>query len=120
MSESSSSASKSPDPATGIATAPDAASLPPDLKFLKRLVTTLTVTMIAGLLVIVALLVIRLWQPVAPNPILPDTIALPDGLSAIAVTTGPGWYAVVTDSQEILIYDRGTGAIAQRVAIELR
>lgn len=120
MPESSSASSISSDPVTDIATAPDAAILPPDLKFLKRLVTTLTVTMIAGLLVIVALLVIRLGHPTATSPALPDRIALPDGLKAIAVTMGPGWYAVVTDSQEILIYDSRTGAIAQRVAIELR
>lgn len=92
---------------------------PANLRFLRRLVTTLTAVMIFGLLVIVALLVMRFSQdrPVASAP-LPDVIALPQGSVARAVTHGPDWYAVVTTDNRILIYDANSGALRQTVQIE--
>lgn len=87
-----------------------------NLKFLRRLVTILTGTMIAGVLVIIALLVIRLMQPAGPS--LPETITLPEGAAASAFTMGRGWYAVVTEGGEILIYDPQSGDLRQRIAIE--
>ncbi|SFN59684.1 hypothetical protein SAMN04487859_105203 [Roseovarius lutimaris] len=86
------------------------------LKFLTRLVTVLTATMIAGLLVIIALFVIRFWGNDAPD--LPATITLPDGARATAFTQGTGWYAIVTADDRILIYDRTTGNLRQSVTIE--
>ncbi len=92
---------------------------PANLKFLRRLVTTLTMVMIAGVVLIVALLVIRLQQPPASSSelVLPDTIALPDGTAATAFTQGPNWYAIVTAEGEILIYNRATSRLIQRVQI---
>lgn len=91
------------------------------LRFLKWLVTVLTATMILGVLAIVALLVIRLQAPVPQAgpvpPALPATISLPQGARATAVTAGAGWFAVVTDAGEILIYTPD-GTLRQRVAIE--
>ena len=59
-----------------------------NLRFLRILVTTLTVTMILGLLAIVSLLVIRFTG--APEaPALPDQITLPGDSKAIAFTRGP-------------------------------
>jgi len=96
----------------------ETASLPPDLVFLKRLVTILTVTMILGLIIVIGLLVTRLSQmKQVAAPLLPADIQLPAGTSARAVTMGPGWIAVVTDGNEILILDGTTGALRQRVAI---
>ena len=89
--------------------------LPPSLKLLKRLVTTLTVVMILGFLVLIAALVIRLNA--APLP-LPDRISLPDGVNALAFTQGTDWFAVVTDADTILIYDRATSTLRQTVQIE--
>jgi hypothetical protein len=87
---------------------------PATLKFLARLVTVLTATMILGLLVIVALLVTRFWSE--PDlPALPGSIALPEGARATAFTQGAGWYAVVTEDGRILVYDRQTGALRQVV-----
>jgi hypothetical protein len=87
---------------------------PADLRFLKRLVTALTLTMILGLLTIVTLLVIRL----GPAPLaLPEAITLPDGARATAFTQSGDWFAVVTEEGEILIYDRATAALRQRVRI---
>ena len=89
---------------------------PATLKFLARLVTVLTATMIVGVLVIVGLLVTRFWGNDAPAmPRLPDSITLPQGARATAFTQGPDWYAVVTDDNRILIFDRATGEMRQSV-----
>ncbi|WP_257883634.1 DUF6476 family protein [Roseobacter insulae] len=87
---------------------------PANLRFLRRLVTVLTATMIGGLLLIIALIVTRFND--AP-PDLPAEIALPGGAKAISFTQGPGWFAVVTDADEILIYDRITGQLRQSITI---
>ena len=86
------------------------------LRFLKTLVTTLTVTMILGVLAVVTLLVIRLNQPVAPLAV-PEGIALPEGAVVQAVTRGDGWLAVVTEDQRVLFFDAG-GALFQEVVVE--
>lgn len=83
--------------------------LPPDLRFLKRLVTVLTAVMIAGLLTIVALLVIRLGQPAAAIPALPAAITLPAGETAGAVTFAKGYTVVVTEAGRVLVYGADGG-----------
>ncbi len=93
---------------------------PPNLRFLRRLVTGLTATMIVGLIIIVALFVMRLRQDTTPLPF-PAEIALPEGARALAFTRGEGWIAVVvsgpSEGQEILIYDAGGKRLRQRIAI---
>ncbi|MGJ8585952.1 MAG: DUF6476 family protein [Marinosulfonomonas sp.] len=87
-----------------------------NLRFLRILVTTLTVTMIFGVLAIVALLVIRFTQE--PQTIaLPDEILLPDGATAYAFTRGPDWYAVVTSENLILIYDAQTNTLMKKISL---
>ena len=88
---------------------------PTQLRFLRRLVTVLTAVMIGGVLLIIALLVIRLNDKPA---LLPEMIVLPDGVEAKAVTMGDNWYGIVTQSDEILIYYRLRGSLLQRVQIE--
>ena len=88
---------------------------PANLRFLRRLVTVLTAVMILGIAAVVGLLVLRLSTP--PRPMLPETVTLPDGVRAEAVTFGAGWYAVVTDAHTILIFDSATGALRQSVEI---
>lgn len=85
------------------------------LRYLKWLVTVLTVTMIGGFLTIVALFVMRFSDMNRVG--LPDTIVLPGGARATAFTQGEGWFAVVTDGDEILIYSRATGNLRQRIRI---
>lgn len=78
--------------------------------------TTLTATMIFGLITVIYLLVTRLPGPDSA-PSLPPGITLPDGARAEAVTLGRGWVAVVTDQNEIVVLDAKTGRIRQRVRI---
>lgn len=90
-------------------------SEPANIRFLRRLVTVLTATMIAGVLTIIALIAMRFYDV---PPVLPETLALPDGARAVSFTQGPDWYAVVTDADDILIYDRVTGRLKQTIEIE--
>jgi len=98
--------------------APIPDELPGNLKFLRILVTILTATMIVGLLTVVTLLVMRLSDAPAPLLSLPDAITLPKGAKAQAFTQGGDWYAVVTDQDQILIFDRASGALKQTVDVE--
>lgn len=95
----------------------EAAELPPDLRFLKILVTALTATMIVGLITIIGLIVTRLPHGVTEPPALPAKISLPGGLKPMAVTFGAGWVAVVTTTGEILIFDAVSGRETQRVKV---
>jgi len=88
---------------------------PAQLRFLRRLVTVLTAVMIGGVVLIIALLVIRLNEK--PS-VLPESVVLPEGVEAKAVTMGENWYAIVTQNDEIMIFDRLSGALRQRVQIE--
>ncbi len=78
--------------------------------------TTLTATIIIGLIVLIVLFVTRFPDP-SRIP-LPETLQLPDGTQASAFTRGPGWFAVVTRDDEILILDAETGVLRQRIVIE--
>ena len=77
--------------------------------------------MILGIVALVLLLYTRLpggtTAPVAV-PALPEAIVLPEGAVPQAVTAGPGWWAVVTEAGEILIFD-ATGTLRQRLAVDL-
>ncbi|QFT59282.1 hypothetical protein FIU94_10640 [Sulfitobacter sp. THAF37] len=70
--------------------------------------------MICGVLVVIGLLVTRLGRSA---PVLPASISLPGGATARAFTQGDGWYAVVTDRDQIVIFDRLTGKITQTVEV---
>ncbi len=87
---------------------------PDNLRFLRRLVTALTATMILGITAIVVLMFMRLSQT---GPNLPNTLTLPAGATASAYTAGQGWLAVVTDQNQILIYDSATGKLIQQVQV---
>ena len=87
---------------------------PANLKFLRLLVTSLTAIMIVGVLVVIALLVTRLRDT---GPQLPAEITLPNGARATAFTQGQGWYAVVTEDNRLLVFNRTSGALVQEVAI---
>jgi hypothetical protein len=88
---------------------PETQALPPGLRFLKALVIVLTLTMIIGVITVVAVLVTRIPATFGSAALrLPEPIALPEGMTAGAVTLGQGWFAVVTKdgagAEHILIY----------------
>ena len=84
---------------------PPAPPEPPNLRFLRRLVTVLTAVMIGGLITLVALLVTRL--PGAAVRV-PDALALPAGADALAVTQMPtGWLVTTTDGRVLLFAPDG-------------
>ncbi|MGV6849477.1 MAG: DUF6476 family protein [Marinibacterium sp.] len=95
---------------------PDPVPEPANLRFLRRLVTVLTMVMIGGLLTVVALLVIRGLRP-APLP-LPDQIDLPAGARAMSVTYAPDWILVLSDSNELYLFDRVSGRLHQTVSLD--
>lgn len=88
---------------------------PLNLRVLRILVTVLTVVMIVGLIAVVITFVTRF--PGGDGVSLPDQVTLPEGVRANAVTLGEGWYAVVTDDDRILIFDRDSGDLRQSVEI---
>ncbi|MDO5632955.1 MAG: DUF6476 family protein [Paracoccus sp. (in: a-proteobacteria)] len=85
----------------------------PELGFLRMLVTALSVVMGLGMIAIVAILWLRLGGG-APLPELPAQIALPEGQTAAAVTFARDWIVVVTESGQVLLYDRA-GALRDSV-----
>ena len=89
----------------------------PQLNFLRRLVTILTLTMIGGIITLVTLIFMRFQD--APVPLgLPESIMLPDGSTPLAFTRSEDWYAVVTNEKQILIYDLN-GVLFQNINVEI-
>jgi hypothetical protein len=89
--------------------------LPAAVRLLQWLVIGLTASLIVGLITVVTVVVIRFPRP--PQAPLPETVTLPAGTVARAVTTGGDWFAVVTEADEILVFDRRSGRLRQRIAI---
>ncbi len=87
------------------------------LRLLRVLVTVLTAVMIVGFIILIGFLVTR-FPGAKQGVALPEAISLPEGVRAQAFTQGNDWYAVVTEADEILIFDRDSGALRQRVRIE--
>ncbi|GGD40858.1 DUF6476 family protein [Sinisalibacter lacisalsi] len=87
----------------------------PLVRYLKWLVTTLTVTMIAGFIVLVSVVVMR-FNAAGTVP-LPETIALPAGTEASAITRGPDWLGVVTTDGRILIYGLDGTTLRQEITV---
>ncbi len=78
--------------------------------------------MIGGFITIITLLVIRFSDVFGPDAAaadlgLPDSITLPAGTTPLSFTATEDWYAVVTDTPEILIFDRETGALLQQITV---
>lgn len=89
---------------------------PPDVRLIKWLVLVLTSVMILGVIVIIGLLVTRLGM--APAPLaLPESINLPTGSTAQAITFAPDWVLVLTQENEVLLFDPATGALRHQIAL---
>lgn len=94
-------------------TGPDAGLV----RYLKWLVTTLTVVMIVGLVVLIALVAARFNQS-APTAVFPDAIALPDGAQAESMTRGPDYLLVVTTDGRALVFDPTGQFLRQELTID--
>ncbi|GHA54328.1 hypothetical protein GCM10008927_20160 [Amylibacter ulvae] len=90
---------------------------PANLRFLRRLITILLITMIVGFVALIFLFVMRFSQEPATIA-LPNEITLPDGTNAAAFTQGDDWYAIVTDDDQILIYNRADGALRHTLNVK--
>ena len=88
--------------------------LPRNLRFLQRLVTLLTVSMIVGILTIAALLAFKLRSE---NINFPQTLTLPDGTKPIAFTQTKDWYSIITETNEILIY-KNDGTLIKSIKVQ--
>jgi len=87
---------------------------PTNIRFLRILVTTLTVTMIAGIIIVITLLVIKLQ----PSKIkIPQEITLPKGTKAISYSQGSDWIAIISSDDRIFIFDSVTGKIRKQIKI---
>lgn len=86
------------------------------IKYLKTLVTALTVTMIVGLIALISVVVMRINQ--AQPFAMPDALELPEGVSASAITFAPGRVIVVTQDQQILVMEEDLKTIRQRITLD--
>ena len=91
---------------------------PATVKWLKIMVFALTATMIVGFLVIIAFFAMNFRDFRAGGALdLPDRIELPPDAAPAAFTQGKGWYAVVTETDEILVFDQENGRLLRRIEL---
>ena len=86
------------------------------MRYLKWLVTALSVTMIAGFIVLVTVVVMRFNQS-APGPAFPDSLALPAGVTAEAVTRGPDYLLVVGTEGRVFVFSPDGQHVRQEIQI---
>lgn len=77
--------------------------------------TVLTAVMIAGVVLIVVLLAIRLNAPGAPA--FPEMLALPEGAVPLAVTRGPDFLLVVTEAGRAFVLDPTGSELRQEIIL---
>ncbi len=95
----------------------DDAPLPPDLRFLKTLVTVLTSVMILGVITIVALLVIRLNDNSGAVLVHPESFDLPPGIAATGYSIWNGHAVIVGDDGLIRVYRISDGELRDTLQI---
>ena len=88
--------------------------LPRNLRFLQRLVTLLTISMILGILTIAALLAFKLRSE---NINFPQKLTLPDGTKPKAFTQTKDWYSIISETNEILIY-KNDGTLIKSITVQ--
>lgn len=93
----------------------DQDGLPRELRFLKTLVTVLTVAMIGGVITITVLLVIRLNATQATVRIAPGDFVLPAEVGVVGISVIDGRTVIVGDDAMIRVYDSESRALLQEV-----
>lgn len=82
--------------------------LPPNLRFLRVLVTVLTAVMILGVITIVALLVIRLGDTAPPILVHPEVFDIPEGVGTVGYSIVDGYTVIIGDDGMIRVYSSDT------------
>jgi len=80
-------------------------------------VTLLTVVMIAGVITIIALLVIRLTADTAPVLVTPEAYVLPDGVAPVGYSVVNGQVVVIGDDGIIRVYSAATGTPIREISL---
>ncbi len=88
--------------------------LPPDLRFLKTLVTILTGVMIVGLITVVGLLVTRLPGAAVT---LPEALEIPEDAEIVAVTQAPSYWLATTTDDRLLVF-APDGGFRREIALD--
>jgi hypothetical protein len=92
--------------------------LPRDLRFLKTLVTVLTVAMIAGVITITALLVIRLNAGDGETVLVdPGMFPLPQGVGVVGFSVVEGLTVIVGDDRVIRVFDSEGRDLVQEIEL---
>lgn len=91
--------------------------LPPNLRFLRVLVTVLTAVMILGVLTIVALLVIRLGDSGQTVLVHPEVFAIPEGVNTVGYSIHEGLVIIVGDDHVIRVFEAGNHALVQEIQL---
>lgn len=82
------------------------------------MVMVLTITITVGFIIIVVLFILKFGSIGKVDRVqLPERIILPSGTVPEAFTVGRSWYAVITEDDEILIFDKTTDEILKTIAI---
>ena len=89
---------------------------PTNLKLLRRLVTTLLAVMIIGFITLIFMFVMRFSNNNQTFQV--NDITLPIGVSATAYTQGDNWYAIVDNTNKILIFNKSDNTLRQTIIIE--
>jgi hypothetical protein len=88
---------------------------PANLRFLRRLVTTLTATMILGLITIFAVLVIRLQTT---SPMFPEITALPADTDVISISRTTKELIVIDQARKIYVLSLDGKTIVQEFKLK--
>ena len=88
---------------------------PANLRFLRRLVTTLTATMILGLIAIFAVLVIRLQTT---SPMFPEITALPADTDVISISRTTKELVVIDQARKIYVLSLDGKTIVQEFELK--
>ena len=92
--------------------------MPPSLKRLRTLVTTLTGVMIVGVITIIILLAMRLSVERQPILINPANFALPAGVGIVGYSVIDGHAVLVAQDGVIRIFDAQTGVLTQTITVD--
>ncbi len=94
---------------------PENEPLPPQLRFLRVLVTILTGVMILGVVTVILLLVIRLSDNRGPVLVHPDVFEFPLGVETVGYSVINGYTVLVGDDGVIRVYASDTRELVEEL-----